>query len=337
MCGLREKTLPASIVLLKQLVRLCGVIDVPDGIGTLTSLEELLIQGYSTRPEKFLKELGNLRELRALRFSTAEKPGMDEMMQRDFVESLRNLQKIKHIEVEGRSWKTDTAIWEAAGFVLPRPLHNLSLRAIIFSKLPSCIIDPSRLPNLSYLKLRVTRMDEQDMKLLARLPALCFLELETRSTVTISISVIDGDSYFQKLRYFNVNAMVQFQQQPNEDSSVAMHVWNGAGAMPSFGSGKSCCSKVVPSAVTPNLEVLKFEVPLRALMDDNGVCGNFGWEYLHSLREVRGTIYGFDVSAAEAALRNACQVHHNHPTLHLRRVPEVRYDENFVVSPVSVK
>lgn len=66
-----------------------------DGIGNLTSLEELRIGGI---PNRLLKELGSLRELRVLEFSTH---GMDESMQLDFVESLRDLKNIQHIEVDG--------------------------------------------------------------------------------------------------------------------------------------------------------------------------------------------------------------------------------------------
>ena len=53
-----EGTLPASIVHLTELVRLCAYNKVPDGIGKLVSLEELIIfNGCSDKPKKFLKEL----------------------------------------------------------------------------------------------------------------------------------------------------------------------------------------------------------------------------------------------------------------------------------------
>ena len=96
-----------------------------------------------------------------LEFATYD--GADESMQRDFVESLSNMQKIEYIIVYDSPWLADTAMWEAAGFVLPRPLHYLGWHAIRFSKLPSCI-NPSALPNLAHLKLSVTTMDEQDCR-----------------------------------------------------------------------------------------------------------------------------------------------------------------------------
>jgi len=124
-------------------------------------------------------------------------------------------------------------------------------------------------------------MDEQDLKLLARLPALCFLSLKIRSTVTASnINAGDG-CFFQKLRCFETNAMVQFEQPNEEDPSISLHIWNGEDAMP-FASGKSNDSrKVVPSGVMPNLEALR----LLALKDNyRDYCGNIGLEYLPSLR-----------------------------------------------------
>jgi len=161
-------------------------------------------------------------------------------------------------------------------------------------------------------------MDEQDLKLLARLPALCFLSLETKSTVTASnINAGDG-CFFQKLRKLWTNLMVQFEQPNTEDASISLHMWNGEDAMP-FASGKSNDSrKVVPSGVMPNLEELRFYVPLRALKDNNSDCGNIGLEYLPSLQVLRGPIACSGVSAAEgeaalATLRNACNIHPNHP------------------------
>jgi disease resistance protein RPM1 len=142
------------------------------------------------------------------------------------------------------------------------------------------------------------------------------------STVTATNINASGDGFFQKLRYFEINRMVQFQQHNKEFSSISLHIWNGEGAMP-FGSGKSNCSKVVPSGVMPSLEVSTFNVPLRALKDNNGDCTNFGVEYLASLREIKAWINcdgvcTEEVDAAMAALRNACKVHPNHPTLDLQ-------------------
>ncbi|CAD6252774.1 unnamed protein product [Miscanthus lutarioriparius] len=263
-----EGTLPASIVHLIELLRLCTHKKVPDGTRKLVSLEELRIQyGCSDKPKRFFKELASLRELRVLEFATDH--GADESMQ--------------------------------------------------FSKLRSCI-NPTHLPNLAHLALFVITMDEQDLKLLARLPALSHLNLTTESTVTASNINSHDRSFFQKLRHFATNAMVQFEQPDEEDTRVSLHMWNGEDAMP-FASRKSNKSRnVVPSGVMPNLEVLELDVPLRALKDNySDYCGNIGLEYLPSIWELRGWIVCEDVPVAEsdaafAALREACNVHPNHPT-----------------------
>ena len=71
----------------------------------------------------------------------------------------------------------------------------------------------------------------------------------------------------------------------------------------------------------PNLQVLYFNVRLRALKDNySDYYGNIGLEYLPSLRELKGRIDHEDVPVVEsdavlAALRDACNVHPNHPTL----------------------
>ncbi|XP_066334437.1 disease resistance protein Pik-2-like [Miscanthus floridulus] len=313
-------TLPASIVHLTELVRLCAEEKVPDGIGKLVSLEELSIEYVAKR---FFKELASLRELRVLEFYLSD--GADESMQRDFVESLSNMQKLQRLDVVDSSWDADTTMWEAAGFVLPRPLHYLSLPVIQFSKLPLCI-NPTRLPNLAHLDLSVTTMDEQDLELLARLPALCYLRLLTYSTATVSnINAGDG-CFFQKLRYFETSATVQFEQPNEEDTSVSLHMWNGEDAMP-FASRKGYDSrKAVPSGVMPNLEVLDFVVCLRALKGNySDYCGNIGLEYLPSLRELRWKIISRGMPATETdaafgALRDACNVHPNHPTFRMQHI-----------------
>jgi len=166
-------------------------------------------------------------------------------------------------------------------------------------------------------------MDEQDLKLLARLPALCYLQLTTRSTVTASNINSSDRSFFQKLRHFETDAMVQFEQPNEEDTSVSLHMWDGEDAMP-FASRKSNDSrKVIPSCVMPNLKVLYFNVYLQALKDNyRDYCGNIGLEYLPSLRKLRGRIFSGGMPAMErdaafAALRDACNVHPNHPTFRM--------------------
>ncbi|XP_062182422.1 disease resistance protein PIK6-NP-like [Phragmites australis] len=326
--GTAIEELPASVVLLTQLVCLRGdywSTSVSDGIGKLTSLEELTIQAGSDgkSQRQFVKELGSLRELRVLEVRIAS---TDESMQRELVESLRNLHKIQHLTLRIATREVvDVATWEAAGFTLPRHLRYLALLWIKFSRLPSCI-NPAHLPNLTTLELGVVSLDERDLKLLPRLTELRYLLLYLESTVTVS-NINASDGCFRKLRAFSLpNSMAQFQRS-KEDSSVSLHIWNGTDAMPFKCSTENDCSLcAIPSAVMPNLQFLHIAVFVRALKDGNGDCANIiGLEYLTSLQEVQVFIdckgaSAAEVDEAEAALRNQTDVHPNRPTLEVYKL-----------------
>jgi hypothetical protein len=114
---------------------------VPDGIGKLTSLQELQIsyQGQEEQWWQFVKELCGLRELRLLhldgtvlyRLSTDVR---GEVKDDDVLQLLRNLQKLEILSLSmrnsnsTRSYVVDTDAWEAEGFLLPWRLRQLSLR-----------------------------------------------------------------------------------------------------------------------------------------------------------------------------------------------------------------
>ncbi|CAN6374626.1 unnamed protein product [Urochloa humidicola] len=249
-------------------------------------------------------------------------------MERDLVKSLKNLKKIQYLQLEivfpgiddivdASPW-TCKVSWEAEGFILPRHLRRLLLGCVIFSRLPSWI-NSSCLPNLTHLCVHVVSMDEEDLKVIGKMPELWDLLLPTSSTVTISNIADDG--YFHKLRSFSMlSSMVQFLL--NEDSSISFHMWNGEDAMP-FGPKKNDEGRVAPT-IMPSLEFLEFFFFVRALKDCNGDCSNIGLECLAVLQKVTVRIgcQGASVSEvekAEAALRHAAEVHPNHVTLELIR------------------
>ncbi|TVU24889.1 hypothetical protein EJB05_27353, partial [Eragrostis curvula] len=101
--GTRVRKLPSSLGQLTRLtcLRAGWFTQMPDGVmEKLTSLEELHIRG---RMWQFVKELGKLSELRVLK---ANIYGTDlrmhgESMHRGFVESIRNLHKIRHLHLKG--------------------------------------------------------------------------------------------------------------------------------------------------------------------------------------------------------------------------------------------
>ncbi|TVU41664.1 hypothetical protein EJB05_15203, partial [Eragrostis curvula] len=326
--GKAFKELPSSIGLLTQLVCLrvnIGGFETSYGgmLGTLTSLtslEELTIKpnGTCNSTRQVLRELGCMKELRVLRVCIPHK--IDKGVHRDFMESLRSLNNIQHLQVYGYE-HFDVTIWEAAGFFLPRHLRHLDLDLNWLSRLPSYCISPTCLPHLSYLCLNVKYMDEVDLKALSGLPELRFLRLRTLFTVSLNIPASDG--FFQKLRFCVMRySMVQFIT--NEDSSVSFHMWNRHEGDVPFGSRtKNRQCRVAPTFM-PKVEVLEFMVPVRALNDGNGTCDYLGLERLVSLRKVRaepdcGGAYVSEVEEVESSLRHAAEVHPNRPTLELVR------------------
>ncbi|XP_066383731.1 disease resistance protein RGA5-like [Miscanthus floridulus] len=110
----------------------------PDGvIGRLTSLEELQIRGPRDNDEsqrQFVKDLGNLYELRVLKIDKIN--DMNESMQIDLLQSLA---------------------------VPSRGLRCLFLPHIKFPELPSWI-NSAHLPSLSHLEIRVDDVDEKCLK-----------------------------------------------------------------------------------------------------------------------------------------------------------------------------
>ncbi|KAK3162890.1 hypothetical protein QOZ80_1BG0095030 [Eleusine coracana subsp. coracana] len=327
--GTEIEVLPSSLRLLTQLmcIRADWKTRTPNWIGTLTSLEELRIyRGADDRSSRrFVKELGNLTELRVLRAGIAV---LDESMERDLVKSLCNLRKIQYLQLEivlpgiddtvdVSPWMSKVS-WQAEGFVLPRHLRRLLLGCVIFSRMPSWI-NYSCLPNLSHLCVHVVSMDEHDLKVIGKMPELRDLLLPTSSTVAIS-NIADG-SYFHKLRSFSMlSSMVQFLL--NEDSSISFHIWNGDDAMP-FGPKKDSEGRVAPT-IMPGLEFLEFFFFVRTFKDCNGDFRNIGLECLTALQKVTVRIgcQGasiLEVEEAEAVLRHVAEAHPNHVALELIR------------------
>ncbi|CAL4985821.1 unnamed protein product [Urochloa decumbens] len=199
----------------------------------LTSLEELQINVFSTA-RWAVKDLSILRELRVLKVDF----NYDKETERELVESLRHLHKLQHLSIVAGLYYSG-ATWEAAGFVLPRHLRLLATCGLEFPKLPSCI-NPWCLPNLSWLELTLKKVDEQDLKILGRLPELRYLQLFLGSSATIS-NIVSGDSaddavYFPKLRCWRLpESMVVLFLGNKEDKGASFHLWDGEDdiAMPS--------------------------------------------------------------------------------------------------------
>jgi hypothetical protein len=298
-----ETELPSSLGLLTQLIclRIEGIM-LPNGvIEKLTSLQELGINCREHMAGPFVKELGNLHELRMLDCYFEEE--LDRSMQSDLVGSLDNLHKIRHLSLYGADYILEKGIWDTA--VLQRPLQRLGIEALFTGGLPSCI-NPINLPNLTHVdELYVSDLDEQGLKNLAALPELCYLRLMIHSGRGSTITINIDDGFFRKLRCLYLFGRM-FMFVLNEDSSVSFTLWdtNYRNDVVAFGSQTGI---VRAPAILPSLQELNFLVEAEYFVRINGSYDKLGLEYLPSLQDVgvEFTCWGAfadDVERQEAAL-----------------------------------
>jgi len=305
------KELPASVRLLKQLM--CLRVDVntrvPDWIGEMTSLLELeiyhdvvpdfVIEAFrvgeverhrgvdnkcSTR--RFVKELGNLTNLRVLKTAITLQ---DKGQGRDFLQSLRKLNNIQDISVILPSEFIEVDVIPEPGFALSSSLRILELLNLEFSKLPEWM-NGEYLPNLCQLKVVVTNVEEKDLRNLATLPKLQDLALVAIRNHRLKLTIC-GCGGFQNLRLLRLTAPLQFVQgsMPKlEKLTFPMTVFELKDANISFDLG---------------LENLSSLQSLIVSIDCADACA-------------------MEVKEAEAAIQHAVDIHPNHLALSLTREKE---------------
>lgn len=120
------------------------------------------------------------------------------------------------------------------------------------------------LPNLCYLELSVSEMDEKDLKIL-------HLTLWSRATITVHPT----DGCFQKLRTLVLGASARFVH--NEDFSVSFTftIWKRRDTQVFGSKTRDACITALPT-IMPDLEVLLFEIYVRDIILNNGSCDNLG-------------------------------------------------------------
>lgn len=279
----------------------------------LTSLEELAITvdpWHLTTRRWVVKELGSLRELRVLNVCILYDD--EEESERDLDKSLRHLDKLQHLEIHWHRMGFYIPYYPTwPGLVLPRHLRHLAIYGVLFSNLPPWI-NPSCLPNLSYLKISLVAMHKEDLEILGRLPELRFLELDL-SCSSAAISNVSGSDvvYFPKLRSCRLlNSMVLFC---TTDNGVSFLLWDGEDILVPSDSNDDKLQTSVLRPFMPSLQVLYFRVREKAVRNFPYCC-NLGLEYLSSLQEIEVDI---PKAKVEAALRRAADEHPNRPALHV--------------------
>ncbi|CAL4981374.1 unnamed protein product [Urochloa decumbens] len=281
------KELPACVVQLRQLECLLthSNLNFPDGIGNLTSLQELSLLNVDKAPNA-LAELGKLTELRVL-----EMEGFDEneSYMETFLQSLSNLGNLSTLKFDDvsdpdpRSLDSVSDQWKG-----PACLQVFDGGNVIFSELPRWF---SSLSELSCLSIWVNVLRQADLQLLGALPMLRYLELQVhREGTTDERLVIGSDQPFPSL------AELKFR-----------HV--------------SRCWLVFGQGVMPRLRRLELYFNVRKRV---GGGFDVGLENLTSLKHVIVHVgclgaRSREVEDAETKSRDAVGSHPNHPTLVLER------------------
>jgi Leucine-rich repeat (LRR) protein len=252
-------------------------VEVPDGFGDLISLE-VVKQMEGSRDT--IKELFNLTRLRELNIRVKN---LGSEMEEAFVEHLGKLKKFQCLWLTGRFASMDLfgERWE--------PTHHLRMLLLEgrLSALPGWIKrNPMLYSNLSCLHLKLNGLQQEDMRVLGRLPALG--ELYLNSIDQAPLIYIDS---FPQMVFFNLRCSAP---------------------------GQILCH---PGAL-PRAEIVKFSsvIPMgwfRAADFD------FGLRYLLCLRKVvvtviySATVCYADKVSAHAALKKAVGTHPNHPLFDL--------------------
>ncbi|CAL4985825.1 unnamed protein product [Urochloa decumbens] len=338
-----EQVMVASVGRLTQLrcLRIRNPIyRLPDGIGKLTSLEELEIYYEGSKQKaswsssacphaesasawrRFINELGGLMELRVLRVGMP--PKLPNHAQVHMMQSLHNLHKLKDLFVYvNYQMHVHTETWEEAeggSLLLSRRLRQLFLPMLIFSRFPSFFLNASHLPILSHLRLYVERLNTQDLRILGKLPELHYLNLNVRSTVQLVCTTgatDDDDCLFRKLRHCKLNwNRVRLLSSKEGSGDISIRTGHLVGSM-FLGSGKN---KDVAPTLLPSVQELRLWMEVR---DFN----HFSLEYFASVNNVTVTTYccgasGAEVEQVEAAVSHAADVHPNRPTLTMQRLGE---------------
>jgi disease resistance protein RPM1 len=293
-----------------------------------------------------VNELCGLKKLRVLSLYIHHRllDRMGEVEKGDMVlQLLRNLQKLEILSLRTHSSPVyvDAAAWEAADFLLPRHLRQFCLEWIIaFSRFPSLCINPSRLPHLSRLNLRVDVMDEHDLRILGKLPQLSFLELVVQNSIAEvdcnnkTTTDDDGCCLFQKLRSFTIwyYEGVRFLLPSLEESgSRVLFSMPSVRASMQYGSEREDTTIRKAAGLTPTLMPSAQELLFRVFAEEFIKYGNhdndrvsLALEYFTSLQNIDVDIYcdgasSAEVKQVEAALRRAADAHPNRPRLKLNR------------------
>ncbi|XP_037482843.1 disease resistance protein RGA5-like [Triticum dicoccoides] len=173
--------LPSSVTKLRRLMCLlyeerCN--QLPDGIGNLTAMEELsCIHADSL---SIVKEIGNMKRLRKFEILFEQ---MSLELEEAFAKSLEEMSNVQSVTIRIKNGGSKMMDLLGEKWVPPQGLRELishGKKGCKFSRLPAWIREnPSHLSHLSNLQICVKEVQQVDVGLLGRLPALHTLALQS--------------------------------------------------------------------------------------------------------------------------------------------------------------
>jgi len=277
------RELPGTVVQLRQLVHLFlpyGV-ELPHGIDSMVSLQELSRFCVARNSGEVLLHLGNLTKLKVLGVDWESNGHFDDetSSKKYLVSSLCKLG-----ETNLQSLYISACVPSSLDFLadswLPRPLQlqkfsSIGDRRTCLSRLPKWI--PS-LSELTCLQILVEQLRSEDMQALKGLPTLLYLNLYTKECTLETLTISSGG--FQSLKEFDFGAF-------------------SGGPGPIFKAG-----------AMPRIEKLHFAFTVHDVTYAYGAGCDFGISHLSSLKGLWVTIDCFsarasEVETAEAAIRNS--------------------------------
>ncbi|GJN04950.1 hypothetical protein PR202_ga22535 [Eleusine coracana subsp. coracana] len=292
--GTEISCLPLTVAQLKKLMylRVQPRVRVSNWIGNLTSLEALSVLHIHDELMNTVEVLGLLTKLRVLHIWLSSEWN-DKLV--DFIGKLR---KIKSLRIT--SWdklRTTSAdesrcnIGDLDAWVPPGCLRRLdTISVYTFARLPVWM-NPSYLLDLSQLSITVRELQQKDIDILGRLPALRCLSL-----------VVD-----------------------HEDREIHRRLVVAAGSFPCL-VRCNLWGFVQPlmfrQGAMPSLTLLQFTIHARKAREIAGGDGGFGLENLPSLQKALVNVGSEgvskeDVEEAKVVLKQATEIHHNHPILRI--------------------
>nr|USU81736.1 BSR [Brachypodium sp.] len=277
------RNLPSDIVHLPHLMHLDAMTGLPNGIGNIKSLRYLYLFDIALNTLDNIKGLGELTNLRFLYLSGTL--GDDKEKRMDALCS--SLGRLCNLEILNLHFK------DCMDGLMPLLPSSTSYRLEEFinyypgwfARVPSWL---GEFRNLGYLSCQVGKLLADGVGILADLPALTHLYLQTRRD-TKEMIVIYGGGAFPALKWFELQL------------SSSSHLTFQAGAMPKL-----------------QRLVLKYNA---SGSEQNGTAPA-GMEHLSALEELSASIgcqeaTESEKASAESALRSAINLHPRHPRVRI--------------------